>query len=269
MSSTISHNSVCNMNTAGLNSAATITANMNHRPAVIIMNDHNESNSSHEFTFGFDIDQELLFGDFQEDEVSMLDQQSSSQHQSYHHHQQKPSQHHTDNVPSPTSNTSAQSTDLGYSSLQQSSTSTASPTSSNSSQHKPLHHHYHNQPSQPQLESYELLHSTDPDTYRDSIEHKYHQPPPPMVPAMYTQPPPQLPPPHVLAAQQQSSRQSRPAGPSHYNLPPPVIAAHIQQQPPPNITREDNKTCGWTRLHRGTAQHTTHTKGNILNNSGK
>ncbi|XP_062563476.1 myb-like protein U isoform X2 [Armigeres subalbatus] len=235
MSSTISHNSVCNMNTAGLNSAATITANMNHRPAVIIMNDHNESNSSHEFTFGFDIDQELLFGDFQEDEVSMLDQQSSSQHQSYHHHQQKPSQHHTDNVPSPTSNTSAQSTDLGYSSLQQSSTSTASPTSSNSSQHKPLHHHYHNQPSQPQLESYELLHSTDPDTYRDSIEHKYHQPPPPMVPAMYTQPPPQLPPPHVLAAQQQSSRQSRPAGPSHYNLPPPVIAAHIQQQPPPAL----------------------------------
>ncbi|XP_021711099.1 nuclear pore complex protein DDB_G0274915 isoform X1 [Aedes aegypti] len=227
---------------AGTNHAATATANSNHRPAVIIMNDHNESNSSHEFTFGFDIDQELLFGDFQEDEVTMLDQQSQQQQHQYHH-QQKPSQHHsnnssTDNVPSPTSNTSAHSTDLGYSSMQQSSTSTASPTSSNSSQHKPTHHHhYHNQPTQPQLESYEILHSADPDTYRDGIEHKFHQPPPPMVPAMYTQPPPQLPPPHMLAAaQQQSSRQPRPAGPNQYNLPPPpVIPTHIQQQPPPAL----------------------------------
>lgn len=42
----------------------------------------------------------------------------------------------------------------------------------------------------------------------------------------------------------------------------------MERMEAPNITREDNKTCGWTRLHRGTAQHTTYTKGNILNNSG-
>ncbi|XP_065088608.1 serine-rich adhesin for platelets isoform X2 [Ochlerotatus camptorhynchus] len=248
-STTLNHqNSVSAINAAGSNAISAATAISNHRPAVIIMNDNNESNSSHEFTFGFDIDQELLFGDFQEDEVSMLDQQSS-QHQ-YHQHQQKPSQHHsssTENVPSPASNTSAHSTDLGYSSMQQSSASTASPTSSNSSQHKPHHHHYYNQSSQQQQQqqqqqhdSYDMLNNSgDPDTYRDSIENKFHQPPPPMVPAMYTQPPPQLPPPHVLAAaqqQQQSARQPRPAatGPNHYNLPPPpVIQAHMQQQQPP------------------------------------
>lgn len=255
----ISQNSIAN-------AAPTVTANSNHRPAVIIMNDHhNESGTSHEFTFGFDIDQELLFGDFQEDEVtSMLDQ-----HHQYHHQQKTSPQHHnsTENVPSPTSAISNTSTDLGYSSMQQSSSSTTtastgSPTSSNNSSlssshttqpNKPpqqYHHHHHHQqyhnqaPTQPtQMEAaYDsVLHSSaDPDTYRDGIEHKFHQPPPPMVPAMYTQPPPQLPPPHVLAAQQQqqqSARQPRTAGSNHYNLPPPpvVIPSHIQQQPPPAL----------------------------------
>jgi hypothetical protein len=41
------------------------------RPAVIILNDSEPK--SHEFTFGFDIDKELLFGDFNEDELTLLD----------------------------------------------------------------------------------------------------------------------------------------------------------------------------------------------------
>ncbi|XP_038121378.1 mucin-19 isoform X4 [Culex quinquefasciatus] len=198
----------------------------NHRPAVI-MNDSstaaNEANH-HEFTFGFDIDQELLFGDCPEDE-------QQQQQQNY----QKPSTAVDNNVPSPTSNTSVQSTDLGYSSMQQSSSSVAaSPSSASSSSSSQQQHHYHNQQQQQQQpETYEMLNSTDPDTYRDSIEHKFHQPPPSMVlpgpGPLYTQPPPQLPPPHVLARQQ-----ARPvvtttaaAAAGHYNLPPPPV----QQQP--------------------------------------
>ncbi|XP_055550918.1 homeobox protein 5 isoform X2 [Wyeomyia smithii] len=292
---THSHHSVPTSNTN-----AVVNSGSNHRPAVIIMNDNNDSSGStkHEFTFGFDIDQELLFGDFQEDDLSMIEQPTlPSQQQQYHQYQnqQKPSSHHgqeqqqqqqqpiyhnssENNVPSPTSNTSAQSTDLGYSSMQQSSLSISSPSSSSSSsQHSqqqqpppPQHqhqHHYHNQSQHQQQQqpdtTYETLNnSTDPDTYRDSIEHKFHQPPPQMVPPLYSQPPPQLPPPHVLAAHQQQqqqqqqhhlhhhhqSRQPRPVTTTnHYNLPPPPVIPGThhnlqQQQQPPLPLKQDSAT---------------------------
>ncbi|XP_055614412.1 uncharacterized protein DDB_G0283357-like [Uranotaenia lowii] len=273
----------------GSATAQNSTASGNHRPAVIIMNDNNEPNPKHEFTFGFDIDQELLFGDFQEEDMSMLDHQSQQQ---YQFHQKQPQQqqqqplHHsnsTDNVPSPTSNTS---TDLGYSSMQQ---STASPSSSNNSStssqiHQAPHHHQHQQQQQQhqnphqhhhqqqqqqqhyhhqhhQTESFDMMNnSSDPDTYRDSIEHKFHQPPPTMVLApapFYSQPPPQLPPQHMLPHQQQQQQQphqqqtrhSRPPthGNTAYNLPPPPVhPGHMQQQPPAVIpvmvTKQDNST---------------------------
>ncbi|XP_058824940.1 homeobox protein 5 isoform X2 [Topomyia yanbarensis] len=271
-----------NLNSTNAAANANATANStNHRPAVIIMNDNNEATGpKHEFTFGFDIDQELLFGDFQEEEMSMMDQphlqqQHQSMQQYHHYHQQKPSSHQqqmhhnssgsTENVPSPASNTSIQSTDLGYSSMQQSSLSISSPSSSSShhsqqQQQQQQQHHYHNQSQhqQSQPDTYEALNnSTDPDTYRDSIEHRFHQPPPSMVlpPApLYSQPPPQLPPPHVLAAQQQQQQQQQhqsrqphsSSNNNHYNLPPPsVIPGHhnLQQQPPPTLpAKQDSAT---------------------------
>ncbi|XP_053697094.1 mucin-19 isoform X2 [Sabethes cyaneus] len=289
----LSHQSVLAHTNAVANSGS------NHRPAVIIMNDNNDSSGStkHEFTFGFDIDQDLLFGDFQEDDLNMVDQPPlHPQQQQYHHqyhNQQNPSLHHSQqqqqqpqqqstyhnsndhNVPSPTSNTSGHSADFGYGSLHQSLSISSPSSSSSSSQHSqqqqqqppPPHHqqhHYHNQPQHQQQSdsSFEALNnSTDPDTYRDSIEHKFHQPPPPMVlpPApLYSQPPPQLPPPHVLAAHQQqqqqqqhqhhhhqSRQQARPVNTTnHYNLPPPVIPGphHSIQQQPPLPLKQDSAT---------------------------
>lgn len=119
-------------NTKTINSSGNVTNNQNtnNRPAVIILNDNEPK--SHDFTFGFDIDKNLLFGDFNE----LLDEPSDQSFQiSGHNNSINTSPNSNDNNNSNINvnmEISSQS-DLGYLSISTSSTTASEPLCPNSS----------------------------------------------------------------------------------------------------------------------------------------
>lgn len=54
-------------------SASSETGSTSQRPAVIILNDNTEGPEGSDITFGFDVNNQLLFGDFEEDEIRFLE----------------------------------------------------------------------------------------------------------------------------------------------------------------------------------------------------
>uniref|UniRef100_A0A182VZZ8 Uncharacterized protein n=1 Tax=Anopheles minimus TaxID=112268 RepID=A0A182VZZ8_9DIPT len=224
------------------------TRNKN-RPAVIIVNDNEPK--SNEFTFGFDIDQELLFGDFSEEDRKLLeggDDSCPEPPKSSKGKQQRRNSAATvvDPVqqqsvaPSNSSTAAVQTTDLDYAAslsptatqndTRNSSISKASPSSGSSSVSSSSASlssattcNSYQQQQQPSVPVVQMAIVDQPsDATETPIDvtgtNIFHQPPPVastlLLRTIYTQPPPTLPTQHLTPAQ--SAPSARPQSVRHH-----------------------------------------------------